>query len=114
MSKNPRKMTRTTVTTPRCRTLDLFPSDPREMTTYHGRAESRGMADNLNSPPKNPAPDSVRVYVAEQIARYGVRQTATRLGLTRHIVSAVAAGAPVHAGTRLMAIEAARARGIDL
>lgn len=61
-----------------------------------------------------PAPDQIRVYVAGLIARQGVRKTAQEIGLSRHMVTAIATGAPVQSGTRRMALEAARARGVIL
>lgn len=69
---------------------------------------------NIEHPTTHPAPDALRVYVAEMISRYGVPRTMRELGITRHAVLAIAAGAPVYAGTRLQVLEAARAKGIEL
>lgn len=65
-----------------------------------------------NSLSLHPAPHEVSAFVADLIGRLGVNRTARELGLSRHIVMAIASGAPVYAGTRLMAMEAMRSRGM--
>lgn len=70
--------------------------------------------DEIRNPHVAPPSDALRTYAAEMIARFGVRRAAMELGITRHAVTAVAAGARVHAGTRLQVLEAMRARGVEV
>lgn len=57
------------------------------------------------------APKDVQAHAARLIALHGARGAASKLGISRHIVMAIASGSPVYAGTRLLAMEALRQRG---
>lgn len=67
-----------------------------------------------SNPHTAPPPDAVRAFAHEMISRYGVRRAALEIGVTRHAITAAAAGARVHAGTRLQVLEAMRARGVEV